>query len=342
MTLDAPVAADKSLSVEEAVGLLDRPEEQPDDPAPAAGAPEPAEAELGEAELEPVPNEAAQGEDEDRDDPGEAPMIAPPRSWDADARAAFARLTPEIQQTIARQESERERAVSRAQQEAGDARRRAEQEAGEIGRLKGALDQLIRRGQATFQDRWADFDQNFPALVDQFGADQALKWRAVRDVEHAELARLDTAQQETARQQRARFLDAEGRRLAQLSPELADPDAGGARRERLAGWLIEQGVPREVIPDLDARTVALAYDAMRFRTGAHRLREAKARPAPAPARPGARPTAAQASRPQSRTVETARSRFAQSRSVDDAVALLNARLTNAHPLNAHPLNAQIG
>ena len=76
MTLDAPVAADKSLSVEEAVGLLDRPEEQPDDPAPAAGAPEPAAAALGEAELEPVPNAAAQGEDEDRDDPEEAPMIA--------------------------------------------------------------------------------------------------------------------------------------------------------------------------------------------------------------------------------------------------------------------------
>ncbi len=318
-----PAAADTPLSVEEAVLLMDgdlpddrRPAEQPSEAAPTA---EDAE------DPDPDADQVTPGEDAEEDDPEQAPVIGPPRSWDAAARAAFAKLPPDIQQTIVERESQRDRAVSKAQQEAGDARRRAEQEAGEIGQFKGALDQLIRRGQATFQDRWADFDQNFPALVDQFGAEQALKWRAERDHELSELARLNAAHQQTAQHQRARFLAAESQRLTELSPELTDPKAGGARRESLARWLIEQGVPRTVIPDLDARTVALAYDAMRFRVGAHKVQEAKTRPSPAPARPGARPTAAQAARPQHRTVETAKSRFAQTRSVDDAVALLNAR-----------------
>jgi len=326
MTPNTPAEADTPLSVEEAVGLLDqgRPAEDPSEAAPKAGDaddPEPPQ-DIGE-------EQATEGEEAEEGDPEEAPVIAPPRSWDADARAVFATLPPDIQQTIVERESQRDRAVSKAQQEAGDARRRAEQEAGEIGQFKGALDQLIRRGQATFQDRWSDFEQNFPALVDQFGAEQALKWRAERDHELSELARLNAAHQQTAQHQRARFLAAESQRLTELSPELTDPKTGGARRESLAKWLVEQGVPRGTIPELDARTVALAYDAMRFRVGAHKVQEAKTRPAPAPARPGAKPTAAQAARPQHRTVETAKSRFAQTRSVDDAVALLNARPLNA-------------
>ena len=318
MTPNTPAEADGPLSVEEAVGLLDQPADEPSEAAPTAGDAE---------DPDPEEEQATLGEEAEEDDPDAGPVIGPPRSWDADARAVFAKLPPDIQQTIVERESQRDRAVSKAQQEAGDARRRAEQEAGEIGQFKGALDQLIRRGQATFQDRWADFEQNFPTLVDQFGAEQALKWRAERDQEHAELARLNAAHQQAAQHQRARFVATEHQRLTELSPELSDPKTGGARRESLARWLIEQGVDRGVLPDLDARTVALAYDAMRFRVGAHKVQEAKTtRPAPAPARPGAKPTAAQAARPQHRTVETAKSRFAQTRSVDDAVALLNARL----------------
>jgi hypothetical protein len=325
MTPNAPAAADTPLSVEEAVGLLDagRPEDDDEQISEAAPTAEDGE-DPGDSDAQ-----AILGDDEaEEGDPEEAPVIAPPRSWDAQARAAFAKLPPDIQEVIALREGERDRAVSRAQQEAGDARRRAEDEAEAIARHTGALEQLILRGQATFQDRWSDFDQNFPALVDQHGAEQVLKWRAQRDHELGELARLNAAHQDAARHQRARFLDTETRRLAELSPDLGDPKTGGERRERLARWLVEQGVDPRALPDLDARTVALAYDAMRFRLGHAKVNLAKvqqSRPTPAPARPGVKPTAAEARRPQSRTAETAKARFAQTRSVDDAVALLNAR-----------------
>jgi len=329
MTSHVPAAADGPLSIEQALALIDGgllDDDVSEDPDPDED-----QATLGDR----VAGEDAEDEEAAEDDPEAAPVIDPPRSWDADARAAFAKLPPDIQQTIAVRESQRDRAVSKAQQEAGDARRRAEQEADEIGQLKGQLDQLIRRGQATFQDRWADFEQNFPALVDQFGAEQALKWRAERDHELSELARLNAAHQQTAQHERARFIATESQRLTELQPELTDPKTGGARRESLARWLIEQGVPQAVIPELDARTVALAYDAMRFRQGADKVQEARLRPNSDPnrpsARPGAKPGAAQAARPQHRTVETAKTRFAQSRSVDDAVALLNARRPNAQP-----------
>lgn len=341
MTPEASAAADTPLSVEEAVGLLaagppPSPPDEDDTPSEAV----PTAGDAGDPDLDDGEDQALSGEEADAGDPeAEAPpSISAPRSWDAQARAAFARLPFDLQQVVAEREGERDRAVSRAQQEAGDARRRAEQEAGEVGRFKAGLEQLIQRGQATFQDRWADFDHNFPALVDQFGAEQALKWRAQRDHELGELARLDAAHQQAARHQRARFLDTESRRLSEISPELGDPKAGGERRERLARWLVEQGVDRGVLSDLDARTVALAYDAMRFRLGQAKVQGAKvqqgksnpsaARPAaerPPASRPGARPTAAPAERSSSRTAQTASARFAQSRSVDDAVALLNAR-----------------
>lgn len=319
MNTDALAAADTPLSVDEAVGLLDAGRPGDEDETQSEAAP------TAEDDEDPD-DQAPLGEEADEDDPDEGPAIAPPRSWDAQARAAFAKLPPDIQAIIVEREGERDRAVSRAQQEAGDARRRAVQEAEGIAQHKGALEQLILRGQATFQDRWSDFDQNFPALVDQYGADQALKWRAQRDQELGELARLDAAHQDAARHQRARFLDTETQRLAELSPDLSDPRTGGERRDRLARWLVEQGVDRRMLPDLDARTVALAYDAMRFRLGQQKVHQAKqSKSTSAAARPGVKPTAAQAGRPQSRTAETAKARFAQSRSVDDAVALLNAR-----------------
>jgi len=68
------------------------------------------------------------GQDGQEDEP-EDPAIAPPISWDNDAKELFAQLTPELQEKISVREAQRERAVQTATTQAAEARRNAAAEA---------------------------------------------------------------------------------------------------------------------------------------------------------------------------------------------------------------------
>jgi hypothetical protein len=304
--------AGESLSVEQATGLMTgaieqpAPEEREDDeeiPAePTADDPEPIEAAAEEAEPEP-----------------ELPAIDPPHSWDADAKADFAQLPRELQEKVVQRETQREKAVSEAQQRAAEAVKRAEAEASTLGQYKTALDQLIPQAQQTFANRWQGVDFAKWAEEDPIAAFQG---KEQFDAEMREMQRLHAAQQFAQREQYAKFLEAEGAKLPELAPDLADPEKGPARKEELKGFLVSAGIPETDLAYVSAAQLAIAYDAMRFRQ-----LQAKARDAvkPPPARPALRPSPAPERPSHQRSVEQINGRLNRSGSVDDAVALLRAR-----------------
>ena len=308
------------LSVEAAIGLLDTPAVEPDE-APAV------EAELNESEAEPTaeeadaPEEVSEGEETEQEDP-EAPAIPAPKSWDAEARAAFAQLPRAAQEKIAAREDERDRAVSKAQQEAGDAKRRAEEEASTIGQYKAQLDQLIPNAQKVFADKWANLTpENIPTLRAQYGSDQVEAWKDQRDLEYAELSRLTAAQQQAAKAEHAQFLAQESAKLAELAPDLVDPKTGDSKRAALMSYLMSRGASPEQLIGLNAEAIALFYDGMRYRQTKASLKA----PIAIPAKPGLRPAAAQPVPSKTRTAQAVSERFARTGSVDDAIAMLNAR-----------------
>jgi hypothetical protein len=70
--------------------------------------------------------EEAESEEEPTDEEGEAlEPIAPPVSWDKDAKEAFAQLPRELQATVAEREAQRDKAIQQATTEAANAKRNA-------------------------------------------------------------------------------------------------------------------------------------------------------------------------------------------------------------------------
>jgi hypothetical protein len=323
MASEAQAAADTPLSVEAAVGLLDatpkpaEPEEQ-DAPEPTAEfTAEPT------AEDDPAPEEAS-GEDEDDaapEDP-ETPAIPAPKSWDAEQRAVFARLDREAQEIILAREGERDKAVNRAQTEAAEVRKKAQDEIQTVIRVRAVLNQILPQAAQSFQSKW-----------DQMTPDRWVAWaredpsaytagRAQYDAEQAQLTQLRTVSQQAERVARQAFIRDESERLKTLAPALADPKDGPARKTALVTYLVDQGVDRSLISDLDARTISIAHKAMLWDQAQKSLAR---KPAPAPARPALKPAAATQVRTPQREAAAVKNRFAQTGSIDDAVAWLNAR-----------------
>jgi hypothetical protein len=118
--IEAPASADER--VEEFAEFLDQLEDYKDLSASADGK------ELAAAN----PSDAADAEqarEPDTDQNSDDPAIAPPVSWDSDAKALFEQLPPELQEKVAAREAQRERAVQSATSAAAEARRNAAAEA---------------------------------------------------------------------------------------------------------------------------------------------------------------------------------------------------------------------
>jgi hypothetical protein len=318
MSTEAQAAAEGPLSVEQAVGLL---EAAPDPVEPLEETPAQESEAEPTAEEAPDPEEAIEGEEEaePESDP-ETPAIAAPTSWDATERALFATLPPEAQQVIAGREAERDKAVSKAQTEATQAKQAATQEVQQIAQLKGHLEQILPKAQQVFQDKWANVDWVAWAQQDP---QAAFIGREQFAAEQAEMGRLQAASQHAQRVAQQAFIAEEGEKLKTLAPELADPVKGPERRQAVAQYLIKAGADPQGLETLPAAAVAVAYKAYLY----DQL-QAGAKPTPKtpqPARPAVKPTAAAPARTPQRQAEQITNRFRQTGSVEDAVAMLDAR-----------------
>src|SRR6185312_5956402 len=119
------------------------------------------------------------------------------------------------------------------------------------------LDKLLPQAVETFKSRWEGVDWN--AVIDQHGADQALKLRNQMEQEQGQLQQLQAAKSQAEQVQFAKFVEAETAKLPELCPDLVDPQKGSERRHELGKYLIQSGVPAESLRHMSALETSIAY-----------------------------------------------------------------------------------
>lgn len=329
------------LSISDAANLLastpaantvSQPKKKEDvQPAQNAGDETESEAEPIAAEDASEPSEAIAGDEADDAEPAaeELPAIDAPHSWDAEAKAKFAELPREAQEIIAARETERDKAISKAQQESAEERKKISAELAKLGTLTNTLDAHIPRWEQAFQDRWTGVD--WTRVIDEVGAEQALKLKMQYETERDQLQRMHFVQQATRNAQHIEFVKGEFGKLAKLAPDLADEKKGAQLRPKVVQFLIENGAVSEQfgpvadqIRWLSAPQAAIAYDAMRYREA--KATALKSNPVTAKSKqPAIAPGAKQAATPQKQKLADLNSRLNRTGKIDDAVALLKAR-----------------
>lgn len=317
------------LSVDAAIASLLPPEpveqETPEAPVEAAG-------EVTEPEGEASSPEEAEGEAETPPEAEETEAEAeavepvdPPKYWSKDAKEAFAKLPADLQAVVLAQEGPREEAAAKAKAEAAAKIQAADAEVSKVAQLAEKLGEFLPQAIETFATRWGS-DPDWVAYAQEHGAEAMTLAKAQHEAELKSLQKLSEAKQEADEQAHRAFVKAEFEKLAVVAPDLVDPEKGAERRQQTTKYLIEAGVDRDSLKNISAAEMSIAYDAMRWRQAQARL---KAGPTPKPvpaAKPApARPAAAQSQTPTQRSAQQIANRFAQTKSFDDAVALLLAK-----------------
>jgi hypothetical protein len=311
MTQEPNASGEATLSIDQAAAALTEVEKKEGE-APAA--------ETAEAEESSEDGEATADGGEMSDTAEEPDPLDPPQFWSAADKARFGELPRGVQEVVLRHEQQRSAATSRALQEAAEKRKAADGETARLAQVMGALDSLVPQAVEAFRNRWETLDWN--QVVDEYGADAALKLKNDMEREQAMLAQLGAARQDAERIRFTKFVEAESGKLADLCPDLADGAQGPSRRAALGRFLVETGVPPHVIPHMTALEASLAYDAMQWRQAKANATKLAAKASTTSARPSLKPTAAPAHRhPQSARLQQLKSK--RSLTVDEAVELAN-------------------
>lgn len=307
---DTVTPIDGALSVDQAVESLTAPIE--DDAAPV----EAADAE--EIEAAPTAEEPAD-EAERLEGEGEAEEVEvvapaePPKYWAKEAKEAFAQLPPELQAVVLAQEGPREEAASKAKEAAAQETARARGELAKVQTIVEGLSVLVPKAIQTFKDRWEGVD--WAETIRQHGSEQAMIWKAEADEQAAQIQQLQQAQAEAEKTARFAFVQAEAEKLRGTPLESVEA------RQEVAKYLIEQSPRfRDRLADADADDYQVAYKAMMWDRAQAQLKAKPPTKTAAPVKQAVRPAAGKAS-PTSSNSQAA-NRFAQTRSIDDAVALL--------------------
>lgn len=350
MTTEA--AADTGpLSIDAAVALMTAPSADPEkieqpaaaaaEQAPAEAAAEPADDDAGDQSESATTDEDAgeaqePGDGEEVDPPEEAAAepVDAPQWWDAEAKAKFAALNPELQAIVRAQEDKRETVVTEAKAKAAEARKQAESEVNGVKALAEQLGTFLPQAVETFASKWdaIDWDGWEDRVQNEEDPDIAArdlmalnKARLAMNREKTELQKLQKAKSDADEITRVNFLREEGRKLLELTPELAKPESLKA----LGSYLAEVGLPSEEFANAGALHLSLAHKAMLWDQAQAKAKAKAAAPAPKPITPPVRtvaPVAASAApaNPATRELQRINNRFAQTRSDDDAVALIMA------------------
>jgi hypothetical protein len=283
-------------------------------------------------DLPPLAQDAGSGDVED--DEGEPPtdgeesgggVIEAPASWDAEAKARIAELPRGLQDYLSTREGERERAVSTAQREAAEIRQRAHGELGLVQQLTEQLEAVLPEVLAAHRERWGA-EPDWEALAKEKGVDEAFRQKVQWEKESARIAQLAQHKREAESLAHARFVADELEKLKTVAPPLADLRDGPGRRAAMGRYLMDQGASAEQLRSLGALEAGIAYKAMLWDQAQASLRPAAgARAAITAPRPNLRPGAGQPHTPHQRSVDGLTRRLSQTGTVDDAVALLNAR-----------------
>lgn len=313
------------LSVQQAIAMLDPPaeveqaQEAPVEAAEgeqaegAASAPEEAE---GEAEQ---PAEAEETE-------VEAEAVAPadpPKYWSQDAKEAFGQLPPDLQAVVLAQEGPREEATAKAKAEAAAKSSAADAEMAKVTQLAEGLAEVLPRALQKFIHDWG-VEPDWVAYGNEHGGDALAVRKAEYDADLKDLQSLHTAQAAAADQAHQTYVKAELARLAEIAPDLADPEKGGERRQVVVAYLKKHGSTDAEIRNISAAEMVIANKA-RLYDEAQAALMARPTPKPTPAARSTapvRPAAAQSQTPTERSRQAVQAAFNLKPSKDNAIALL--------------------
>lgn len=317
-----------ALSVDQAIAaLMPEPVEQeaPEAPQEAAAEPEEIEGDANAPEDTEGEAEAPADGDETEAEPEDVAPVDPPKYWSQDAKAKFAELPPELQAVVLAQEGPREEAAAKAKAEAAQQTQAAQAEVAKVQQLADHLGNFLPQAIETFKSKWGEAP-DWMAYATEYGAEAMIVAKVQHEQELALLQQTAQATERATEAAREAAVKVEFQKLAEIAPELADPVEGPKRRSEVTSFLVSEGLAEDDIRNITAVEMALANDAMQWRKAQAAL---KARPTPKP-NPAAAPRspvrpAAAAPVPAQRTATQVANRFAQTRSVDDAVALLLAR-----------------
>jgi hypothetical protein len=312
------------LSVEQAIASLTpaEPVEREEAAPVEAGATEEPQGETSAPEEPDAAPEQPAEEDEAKAEPEAVAPVDPPRYWSQDAKAKFAELPPELQAVVLQQEGPREEATAKAKAEAAAKIQAADAEMGKVAQLAQSLAEFLPQAIQTFTSRWGT-NPDWVAYAQEHGVEAMTLAKTQHEAELSLLQQASVAKQQAEVQAHTAFVKAEAQKLAELAPELVDPEKGQERRTEIAKYLIDQGIPADAIKSISAVEMNLARKARLYDLAQAAVQAA---PRPKPTAPVAkapvRPAAAVPQTSQQRTASQVANRFAQTRSVDDAVALL--------------------
>ena len=344
MTTGAPAADSNFLTIDQVVANLDAAEiEQEKEEAPSEenlterekDQDKPTEAEpAAEGAAEPetaTDDETAETEDDAEEaEEAELPAIEPPRFWDADAKARFRELPRDIQELLSQNEDRSVKATAKSLQEAAERRNAADQEASNLAALRSELDKSIETAKTRFKSKWDNVDWN--AVIDQYGADQALKFKNEFEADQAAIAKAERDATVAETVELRNFTAREMAKLPELAPDLADPKTGPQRLEVIGKTLAAAGYTTKQIQWMHAFSVSVLNDALKWREAnadaKAKIGLPKTAPKPAaPAKPSVKATAspARSGSPQSARIQTLQRK--PNLTVDEAVELMDLQGT---------------
>jgi hypothetical protein len=264
-------------------------------------------------------------DDGDQDDDEDAPQIAAPPWWDAEAKTAFNDIpnTPaardyarKIQQYVAEAEAKREAVTQRVK---ADAKSHIDAVRGALSTLNagqpGEIDQFHRDYGDVDWAKMPQWAQQNPAEAASFFAQYHARRGRVEQLHHARAVAEHVAKQAFGREQSAR--------LQQIAPELA----GNADHLRALGdYARGTGLHPEAMKQASADELVILNKARLWDEAQAKAAAATKRPKPASGGgKTVRPVAAQVSGTHAqRTYAAARDRAFKSRNDDDAVAAILA------------------
>jgi hypothetical protein len=160
------------------------------------------------------------------------------------------------------------------------------------------------------------------------GPETAAAARAQHEADKTRLAHASRAALAARQANHNAYVAGEFEKLKQFDPELADPHEGGERRGEVTRYLHGKGISPNSLLQISALEMSLARKAMLWDQAQAKARASNSTPRPSPqaTRPLARGGASAGPvDPKARRAAQAKTRFAKTRSIDDAVALLNAQ-----------------
>lgn len=211
-------------------------------------------------------------EDEDDTEEGEddLPPIDVPPQWDDEAAEEFRNLPRKIQELITEREAKARSEIGRRSQQAAEHVKAAENEAKALAAHRAQVEQVLSQVQNAHADKWAGMTDEVWAQWLREDPQNAVPAKMQYDLEEAQLGKL----QETHKQQQhlayQQFLHSEAHRLLQLgeadpvTKKLIDPQKGQEQRQKVAQYLLNQGIDAERLNYVAANELSLAHKAMLY------------------------------------------------------------------------------